>query len=517
MTEAGRAVETQNLARETGRGGLAVAGAKVYFIALGAVQQFALPIFLGLDGYGAFSTASSFASIVYNPITTSSIQGVSRAVAGVPEERVPFVLRRTFVLHALAGLVVAAAFFLAAPFAARAMGAPHVTTMLRVLSVVVLIYGAYTPLIGALNGRRRFVQQAGFDVTSATLRTLGLVAGAALVGHQAASSLARAEASCYGFVVGVSLVLAVALSVVGVGRGGPGAPSVRTHVAFLLPLAGGQLLQNLLFQADSILLRRFASEASQTASLPLTAADPYVGAYRATQLFSFLPFQLLTAVTFVLFPVLARARAQEERDRLGPYVQTGMRIALVVAGAMVSVSSGLAGQLLRLVFGAEAARHATRSLEVLALGFGVFAVFGLLTAVLNGLGKERASFAITLTAFALVVLSGFGWVRGTPLSDELLLRMAFATSGGIALATGLAGLLVFREVRALVEVKVVVRVLLSAVLAIGVARLLPSGHRLLVVPEALLVALVYFAVLIATRELVRADLELVRRVLRRRA
>ncbi|HEY3496348.1 MAG TPA: hypothetical protein VGK73_16725, partial [Polyangiaceae bacterium] len=135
----------------------------------------------------------------------------------------------------------------------------------------------------------------------------------------------------------------------------------------------------------------------------------------------------------------------------------------------------------------------------------------------NGIGKERASFAITLTAFGLVVLSGFGWVRGAPLSEELLLRMALATSGGIVLATALAGVLVFREVRALVRPEVLVRVVLATGAAIAVARALPSGHRLLVVPEALLVASVYFAVLLVTRELGRADLEIVQRVLKRRA
>jgi stage V sporulation protein B len=398
------------------------------------------------------------------------------------------------------------------------MGAPHITTMLGILSAVLLLYGVYTPLIGALNGRRRFLHQAGFDIASATLRTLGLVAGAAIVAQGGGGSpVASAGGSCYGFVFGALVVLGGALAVVGVGRSGPGAPPLGAHVTFLLPLLFGQLLQNLLFQADLTLIRRFASEAALAANLPATAADPYVGAYRATQLFSFLPFQLLTAVTFVLFPVLAGARASKERDKLGGYVQTGMRIALIVAGAMVSVSSGLAGPLLNLVFGARAAGHAARSLEILALGFGAFAVFGLLTAVLNGIGKERSSLAITLTAFALVVLSGFGWVRGTALSDELLVKTALATSAGIVLATSLAGALVYRAVGALVRPAVVLRVGLATTLAIALARALPAGHRLLVIPEALLVVLVYAGVLVASRELGRADVELVKRVVSRRA
>ena len=42
--------------RSAGRGGLAVAFAKIYFIVVGLVQQIALPRILGLDGYGALAS-----------------------------------------------------------------------------------------------------------------------------------------------------------------------------------------------------------------------------------------------------------------------------------------------------------------------------------------------------------------------------------------------------------------------------------------------------------------------------
>ena len=50
-------------ARGAGRGGLAVAGAKVWFILVGLVQQTLLPYIIGLDGYGAFSTVLAVASL----------------------------------------------------------------------------------------------------------------------------------------------------------------------------------------------------------------------------------------------------------------------------------------------------------------------------------------------------------------------------------------------------------------------------------------------------------------------
>src|SRR5262249_14524382 len=155
-------------------------------------------------------------------------------------------------------------------------------------------------------------QQAGFDIFAATVRTVGLIAGALVWAR--GSSTRVAEGACFGFLAGVTLVLVVALSVVGVGRAGASPTRVREHVAFVAPLLLGQLLLTLLSQADLTLLRRSAAEAATSGGLAPTAADPYVGAYRTTQLFSFLPYQLLMAVTFVLFPMLAGARQNPDRS-----------------------------------------------------------------------------------------------------------------------------------------------------------------------------------------------------------
>src|ERR1041384_7762278 len=164
--------------RSTGRGGLAVAGAKIYFILLGLVQQIALPRVLGLDGYGALSRVLSIARIHYNPITRMSIQAVSRTVVQAPPDELSGTIRRVLGWHALFGLLLSVGFALLSPQIAELAGAGHVETPLRILAAVLFLYSLYTPLIGVANGQKRFMLQAAFDVTSATLRTLGLIVGA---------------------------------------------------------------------------------------------------------------------------------------------------------------------------------------------------------------------------------------------------------------------------------------------------------------------------------------------------
>lgn len=500
------------MAREAGRGGLAVAFAKVYFILQGLVQQIALPRVLGLDGYGAWSTVNSIASVTYNPVISMSIQGVSRAVAAARPEEQKAALRRVLRVHATIAVVFASAFFLLSRPIANQTGAPHVAAALQIFSAAMLLYALYAPLIGALNGQRRFLQQAGFDILAATIRTLGLIGGA---WYLASRGLA-VEGAAAGFVIGLVLLLGLAVYVVGTGASGEGGPSVRRHLAFILPVLAGHVLLNLLLQADLTLLRRFAADAAVVRGLPITAADPLVGAYRATQLFSFLPYQLLISVNFILFPMLASAVRDGDRRAVARYVAMGVRIALLIAGLMVSVTAGLAEGLINLVFGAEAAALGTRSLELLALGFGAFAIFGVLTTVLNSLRRERASAAVTAVATAAVVVLCFLRVRGQEFGEPLLFRTASATAVGLVIATVGAGFLVYRAAGAVVPPKSAVRVIIAVALTVTLGRVLPDGGKLLTVVYAAVVACVYVVLLVVLRELSGSDVATVRQVLARR-
>jgi stage V sporulation protein B len=467
---------------------------------------------LGLDGYGALSRVLSIASITYNPITTTSIQAVSRTVVQAPPDELPATIRKVLGWHALFGLVFALGFAVLAPQIAEAAGAGHVETPLRILAGILLLYSLYTPLIGVANGQRRFVLQAGFDIVSATLRTLGLVVGAFVSRRLSQSGSAG---SAVGFVISATLVLVIAASVIGAGRAGVSRLSLGRYVSLALPLLFGQALLNLLFQADLTLLGRFASQAAERAGEPLSRADALVGAYRATQLFSFLPYQILIAITFILFPMLASAAQAKDQEAIARYVRTGLRLSLIIAGAMVSVTLGLAPRLLELLFGAEAALLGGRALGLLSLGFGAFAIFGILTTVLNSLGRERES--LLVTALAVVIVAGLCFTRAhaASLSEQLLWLTAQATSTGLVVATSIAAYLVWRAAGGLVSPWTLLRILVALGLSAGLGRVAFPEGKLVTLLAAGVIPGVYLALLVGLRELGRADLEQVRKVARR--
>src|ERR1700689_3145193 len=115
----------ENAARNAGRGGLAVLGAKVFFVISGLVQQTVLPHVIGLSGYGALARVLALANIPNNVIVASSTQGVSRAVARARgAERQGF--RSTLKVHVPLAIGVAALFAVLAPSLAAFEGAPHI-------------------------------------------------------------------------------------------------------------------------------------------------------------------------------------------------------------------------------------------------------------------------------------------------------------------------------------------------------------------------------------------------------
>jgi stage V sporulation protein B len=503
--------ERAQTAKQVGRGGLAIAGAKLFFMVAGLVQQIALKHILGLQAYGALGRVQGLASVVYNPVIATSVQGVSRAVSGAQPAHAAAAQRHALSIHAVLAAPFALGLFVASPAIAALIRAPHLTAALHVTAAIMLFYGLYTPFVGAINGKRRFGSQALLDVLAATLRTFGLLGGAWYL----MKSGAGVEGALWGFSISAALMALIAAPIAGLGARGASGMTTRAHLLFIAPLFGGQFALNLLFQSDLQLLGRFAADAALESGLTLEDADTLAGAYRNAQLFCFLPYQLLLSVTFVLFPLLAAAHRDGDRAAMARYTRTGVRLAMILAGAMVSVTAGLPRPLLTLVFGRDSAELGATSMGIMALGLGAFAIFGILTTVLTSLKHERVSAILTTAALGLIVLLCFLFVRGQPYGEGLLVRTALATGVGLLAATALAAHQVKQVAGGLVAPLTVVRVVLALGAAVAVARFLPPPGKLMTLAYALAIAAVYLVVLLASRELGKEDLAMIRRVVGR--
>jgi len=503
-----------NVARTAGRGGVAVLGAKAYFVLVGLVQQTLLPRAIGLAGYGALSRVLAIANVVNNVTVTSSVQGVSRTVAGAKGDR-DEAFRAALRVHVPLAVVLAAAFALAAPAFARFQRAPYIARPLAIAAGVVLVYGCYAPLVGSLNGRSLFTKQAALDTLFATLRTAGLIGAGYIFQRRWGAGL---EGAVTGFVLAAVCIVPLALFWAGTGRsargGAPSGVTPRAYLAMLGPLALAQLFTNALMQSDITLLGRFLSlsaPAAVGAGVDAAhAADEWVGVYRACQLFAFLPYQLVMSISQVLFPMVARAHAEGDRAAVKRYVERGARLGAIACGLLVAVVVALPGSVIAFAYGADVAERGASTLRVLALGQGAFTMFGIGTTVLASLGRERVAAALSLGAVFVVSLACFAGASAAPFGAAQLQATAAATTCGLVLALASAAIAVRAFAGGFVPARTAVRVAVGLVVALLVGLELPRFGKAITPFVAAGVAALYLGVLAATGEVGRADVDALR-------
>jgi stage V sporulation protein B len=512
--------DRESVARNAGRGGIAVLGAKVFFIFTGLAQQTLLPRAIGLAGYGALARVLALSNILNNVVVASSTQGVSRAVArAIGAEGRAF--RATLRVHVPLAIALAAGFAAGAPWLASFEGAPYIVKPLLLMALVALFYGLYAPIIGLLNGRGQFSRQAALDVTFAVLRTVGLVGVGWLVAREGGSGV---TGSTLGFALAALAIVPLAALFArsprpatseGIRGSSPIVESVadvrpRAYLAELAPLAAAQFFTNAVMQVDITLLGHFLSKGGDSKS-----ADEWVAVYRACQLFAFLPYQMLLSITQVLFPMLARAKAEGNMAGVRGYVERGARLALIACGMMVSVIVALPRQLLAFAYTGDVADRGADALRILALGQGTYAILAIATTVLASLGRERLSALITMGALTMVVGACAILVSGAPFGGAQLQATAIGTSVALLCALIAAGIAVRRIAGGFLQALSVARVLFALGVAAALGSLLPAhGGRVLTIVLAAAVVATFAFVLVVTRELTGTDLEIVRKVRR---
>ena len=488
----------------------------MYFMLVGFAQQGLLGSLLGAEAYGMLARASAIANIANNVIITGSVQGASRVATETDERLASGAQRGVLRLQVALALPLAVGFAAVSIGFALLTGASHLVPLLLAASVIVAGYTVYAPLVGSLNGRRRFGAQALLDTVYATGRTVAMLLGARLLLGQGRGPLG----AMVGFALAALAIVPLAVFLAGTGRAGPGAPSARAYLASVGPLALGQFFLNSLMQSDISLLGYLTTRDARAAGLGVEAAaavaDRSAGIYKACQLFSFLPYQLLVSVTFILFPLLTRAAHDDDRVAIALYVKNGLRLALLLASVMVAVIYGLAPHLLRLTFKADISNHGASTLRTLALGQGAFALYGICAAALASLHRERVTVVVNAGATALLIVLSCGLVPGAAAGAPAAERAALATSLALGTALLIGGVLLRRAAGSLVPLWTVVRIVGAGVVTGLIGTVLPVAGTVATLAAAGGLGVVYLLILVVTGELGRQDAALVGRVLGRR-
>lgn len=484
--------EQQTVASRARRGVAVITFAKAWFMVTGFLQPVLLTRALGKEGYGVYGAVLSAVSIVNNVVVAGSIQAMSKSVTnyGAPA------IRRGLALHALLGLVMSGAFaLLSEPIGAGLLRDPDLPPLLRVASVVTGMYCVYAALVGALNGAQRFVAQASLDVLFATLRTALIVTLAwAGLGVRGAVS---------GFALASVVITAVALGVVRRSPSTPGAlgapKGARFAVeywGFFAPVLLYQLALNMVMQADVLVMQAvLAREAGATRE----AVKGLIGVYKSVQNFAFLPYQLLIAVTFVLFPVVSKAAAAGDVETTRGMLRGALRFAVILLGLMLSVIAGAPHAVLEVVYRREFAVGAA-ALRWLSLGQGAFALAVIGLTVVLASKRVAAATTMMMATLGFVMAGDLIALRVAGFGEGALAAAAVGTAVGSIAGMIVVGVDVLRQYGPVVPWRSCARAAVAGVAAGMVGASVPARSKLVAVGVVGVVVVLFTLALLALGE-----------------
>jgi stage V sporulation protein B len=397
-------------ARAVGRGALAIAFAKLYFILTGFVVQFGLPRLFkwallrqGLGDasaasaaqalYGDYKLVNNTVSQLNNTVVTGTIQTVSK-FASSREAELGAIKRRALAMQLAVGGGLSLAYALAAGWLAdlqvgageaSVSAAAELSWLMRISALIVLAYSFYAIFIGVLNGTRRFTAQAAFDVSYSTLRTVAII-GAAAAGLGVLGVFGA-------FVAAAIFICAAAAFWVGPLSGGTASTlTLRDFAREGGGIFGYTLLFNLLLFLDSQLLRPLVALGDPSASAEFLAR--LSGMYGAVQNLGYVPYQLVIAVTFVVFPLVSRATFEKDLDMARSYISNALRYSVLLLGVLWAALLASPRVLIVIPFGPEYG-EGSGALRLMFIGQFCFALLSVVNTILLGAGKTgRAALAI---------------------------------------------------------------------------------------------------------------------------
>lgn len=491
---------------EAGRGALFIGFAKVFFMVAGAAQKLLLGRFVGPEVYGQFGVVNNAVSIVNNTIVQGTITSVSKLTAE-DDSRIQPVKRAALVAHSFLATLVALALVVGADFLAGLLKAPGYVAWLRMVAAIPLLYAFYCVFVGSANGQRKFRLQASFDVGFSIIKTILLLGGALLF---VALGRSPVTGAFLGFILAAMVILVVAAIKVGLPHGPERFPASR-----LMAYMGGVLVYtlflNFALNSDLLLLRRFAAGA-----VDQLRADALAGAYDAVRTLALLPYQALLVVTFVLFPLISRSTFVEDRETTRVYVTQTLRYAVLIGAAMAVALAARPYLVLTVAYPRAGYAEGARALPVLTTGVLLLAMLSVCGSIINASGRPRVTVTLMVVTLVVSVGAAFILVPNAPPGAQMLMASALSASIGNLVGLVLALIYLRRTFGAGPPLLTVLRVGAAAAVAIGAARVFPSGGRVMGLVTLAVVGLVFVAALVILRELGPDDMAKLRRILRRK-
>ena len=234
------------------------------------------------------------------------------------------------------------------------------------------------------------------------------------------------------------------------------------------------------------------------------------------QVFAFVPYQLIIAVTLVVFPFVSKAAKVGDHESTKRYVNNALRFSLLVLLAIAAPTAGAASGVIGLVF-PEPYVVASGALEILAFGMVAFALFVISATVLTGSGRPGLAAMSGGVAMFAVIVATRSMILATADGDDVLVATASGTTLGTCVALVVVAVVVYRQFGTFMPLWSVVRGVVAAIAAWLVAHSIPHESAVMALVALASGLVVYLVSLVVLRELGRSELEALKAVVARRS
>jgi stage V sporulation protein B len=270
---------------------------------------------------------------------------------------------------------------------------------------------------------------------------------------------------------------------------------------------------------DGVLLKRLVAEAAMAVGVPsadaAAQANTLEGYYGAVQAIARIPYQLILAVTFVIFPLVSKATFEKDAEKTRGYVRATLRYSLVVTALLASTLAARPDAVMRLFYKSEYGVGAP-AMAVLVGGYLAFSLFNIAGTIINGAGRTKPT--LVIGGVTLAFAAGADWAAiqmALKSGGDPLFAAALATTAAMVFGFVLSAAYLQREFGASLSPLNVVRVALAAGAAIAVGRVWPTtgffGGKVGTLASSAACGVAFLVVAVGSGELRPGELKRLRR------
>jgi stage V sporulation protein B len=212
-----------------------------------------------------------------------------------------------------------------------------------------------------------------------------------------------------------------------------------------------------------------------------------------------IPYSLLVALNFLVFPYIAKSVAEAAPHETSRYIRHALRLGAALIVGPTIVLAVLSADTVPLVFGAAYA-DAARVLNVLVWGYVAFSLLTMAATVINGSGRPVVS--LIITGATVLAQATFAWLL---IPREGIVGGALASSAAYSLGFVAALVYLATTFGAVIPWASVVRIAIATLVVVA------AGHSPLgsapVVASAPILGAIYLLMLVLLREWNTAELK----------